>query len=93
MIPYLDDSKLIGYLLSYDKMFLYQKAGYILEHFKDTLKLTDDFFVTCRGKVPKSERYLYRNLLREPHVLNKSWALYVPEDLRAITKKGAYYAE
>jgi uncharacterized membrane protein len=55
--------------------------------------LKDDFFVTCRGKAPQSERYFYRNLLCEPRVLNKSWALYVPEDLRAITKKGVYYAE
>jgi predicted transcriptional regulator of viral defense system len=93
MIPYLDAFKLIGYLIGYDKVFLYQKAGYILEHFMDSLKLTDDFFSACRSKVPKGKRYLYENVKSEPHALNKSWALYVPEDLLAVTKKGALYVE
>ena len=93
MIPYLDGSKLIEYLQGYDKAFLYQKSGYILDHFKDSLKLTDDFFASCQSKVPKSDRYLYGSLMREPHVRNGNWALYVPADLRSITNKGAYYVE
>jgi len=93
MVPYLDSSKLMSYLKIYDKLGLYQKAGYILEHFKDTLKLTDDFFITCLNKRPKSKRYLYGNMRHEPHVLNKYWALYVPKDLLALIQKGAYYVE
>ena len=93
MIPYLDCSKLTGYLLSYDKAILFQKTGYILGHFKEALKLTNDFFKVCQSRVTKSKRYLYCNLKREPHVLCKSWALYVPDDLLALTKKGAYYVE
>ena len=93
MIPYLDSVNLISYLTCYDKVFLYQKAGYILEHFKDSLKLSDDFFEACLSKVPISKRYLYMDLKRESLVLNKKWALYVPEDLQAITKKGAYFVE
>ena len=93
MIPYLDSVKLINYLQCYDKVFLYQKVGYILEHFKDSLKLTDDFFEVCLSKVPISKRYLYMDIQRESHVLNKNWALYVPEDFQAITKKGAYFVE
>jgi len=93
MIPYLDCSKLTGYLLGYDKAILYQKTGYILGHFKDELKLTDDFFHVCQSRVSKSKRYLYRNLKHEPHLLCKSWALYVPENLPALTKKGAFYVE
>lgn len=89
MIPYLDDLKLIDYLHGYDKVFLYQKAGYILEHFKDNLKLTNDFFASCRSKMPKKERYLYSGLMREPHKRHRKWALYVPVDLRAITRKGS----
>ena len=93
MVPYLDGLKLIGYLTGYDKVGLYQKTGYILEHFKDALKLSEDFFIACLNKVPKSKRYLYEGLRQEPRVLNKSWALYVPEDLLAVTKKGASYIE
>jgi hypothetical protein len=93
MIPYLDCFKLTGYLLSYDKAILYQKTGYILWHFKDALKLTNDFFTICQSRVTKSKRYLYWNLKREQHVLCKNWALYVPDDLLALTRKGAYCVE
>jgi predicted transcriptional regulator of viral defense system len=93
MIPYLDGVKLLSYLSSYNKLFLYQKAGYILEHFKDSLKLADDFFTACQGKVPKNKRYLYDRIKHERRILNKSWALYVPDDLMALIKKGAYYGE
>ena len=91
MIPYLDSNKLISYLKGYDKMFLYQKTGYILEHFKYSLKLTEVFFDVCLKKVPKGKRYLYRGLQFEPHVPNKSWSLYVPKDLLAMMKKGTLY--
>ena len=93
IIPYLDSFKLTNYLSAYDKVFLYQKTGYILEHFKDSLKLTAEFFTTCQSKVSKSKRYLHGNLQHKSNMLNKSWALYVPEDLGAETKKGAYYVE
>jgi predicted transcriptional regulator of viral defense system len=89
MIPYLDSRKLIDYLEAYDTVFLYQKTGYILEHFQASLKLPDTFFAACRSKVTKSKRYLYGNLQREPHVHNRSWALYTPADLLAVTRKGA----
>ena len=90
MIAYLDPAKLTGYLRGYNKTILYQKAGYILEHYKDALKLPDSFFEDCRSKTPQSKRYLYSGLQREPHTLSKGWALYVPEDLSALTRKGAF---
>jgi len=93
MIPYLDSHKLIDYLGAYDTVFLYQKAGYILEHYQKGLKLADGFFDACRSKVTKSKRYLYGNLQREPNVYNKNWALYVPVDLLAVTRKGASHNE
>ena len=89
MIPYLDNRKLIDYLNAYDTIFLYQKTGYILEHYQKALKLPDSFFDVCRSKVTKSKRYLHGNLQRVPHVQNKSWALYVPVDLFTVTRKGA----
>jgi predicted transcriptional regulator of viral defense system len=93
MIPYLDSHKLIDYLNAYDTLFLYQKIGYILEHYQKTLKLPDSFFDACRGKITKSKRYLYGNLRREPHIQNKGWALYVPVDLLAASRKGASHNE
>lgn len=37
MIPYLDEDKLITYLDKYDKQFLYQKTGFLLEYLKDIM--------------------------------------------------------
>ena len=58
MIPYLDSRKLADYLSAYDTIFLYKKAGYILEHYRDALKLPDAFFDACRNKITKSKRSL-----------------------------------
>ena len=91
MIPYLDSRKLLAYLNAYDKVFLYQKAGYILEHFKDALKLNDDFFTSCKGKVTESKRYLNGGVHGKSLILNKDWMLYVPENLHSITMKGVNY--
>ena len=93
MMPYLDSRKLIDYLIMYNTVFLYQKSGYILEHYQEALKLPDTFFDVCRNKITKSTRYLYGTLQRESHVHNKSWALYTPVDLLAVTRKGASHNE
>lgn len=93
MIPFLDSDKLVWYLENYKKTILYQKAGYILEHFKDTLKLSDVFFEVCQERVPQGKRYIYPGLQSEPRVLSKRWMLYVPEDLLALTRKGVFADE
>jgi hypothetical protein len=93
MIPFLDSTKLWSYLRVYDKTILYQKAGYILEQHKDALKLPDGFFEDCRSMTPRSKRYIYPGLQREPHILSESWALYVPKDLSVLTRKGAFINE
>ena len=86
MIPYVDETKLLCYLKSYGKQILFQKTGYILEHFKESLKITDAFFKASEAEISKSVRYLYRDL--EKSVYNKRWRLFVPEKLLAITSEG-----
>jgi predicted transcriptional regulator of viral defense system len=93
MIPFLDPIKLTAYLCAYGKVILYQKAGYILDNFKETLKLPDGFFAVCREKVPRSKRYFYQGLQNEPRVFNDKWSLYVPKDLLALTRKGVFIHE
>lgn len=88
LAPHLDQSKLLEYLSAYGNTFLYQKSGYILEHYKEALKLSESFFAACRAKTSKSKRYLYKKLLRETHTQNRTWSLYVPNDLMAFTRKG-----
>jgi predicted transcriptional regulator of viral defense system len=91
MIPFLNPVKLLGYLRGFNKTILYQKAGYILEQYRDAMKLPDSFFDELRSVAPQSKRYLYSGLQREPHILSKSWAMYVPEDFLSLTRKGEFF--
>jgi len=93
MIPYLQSDKLQTYLEAYSKAFLYQKTGYILEHYKSGLKIKDDFFAHCQSKIGKSTRYLYSSLKQGKYIFNNEWSLCVPENLTNITRKGANYIE
>jgi len=93
MVPSLDERKLLDYLSEYGKIFLYQKTGYVLEHYQKPLKLSSSFFSACQSRLPKSKRYFYRELLKEPHVWNNDWKLFVPKDLITVTKKGGAFVE
>jgi predicted transcriptional regulator of viral defense system len=88
MMPYTDETKLLYYLKSYNKQILFQKTGYILEHFKDSLKITDTFFKACEAEISKSVRYLYHSLEKEKSIYNKKWRLFVPEQLLSLTSEG-----
>ncbi|MDR3002026.1 MAG: hypothetical protein LBU89_12290 [Fibromonadaceae bacterium] len=93
IIPFLDYLKLIEYLNCYNKAILFQKTGYILEHFKNALKLPDDFFAFCQTKFAKNKQYLQYNVRDKSYTLNKTWALYVPHDLMSVIRKGAVIDE
>ncbi len=88
MMPYTDETKLLCYLKSCGKQILFQKTGYILEHFKASLKITDTFFKACEAEISKSVRYLYRGLAKEKFIYNKKWRLFVPEQLLTLTSEG-----
>ncbi|HOB36337.1 MAG: transcriptional regulator [Clostridiales bacterium] len=83
-IPYLNESELIRYLNAYNLQFLYQKVGFILEHYKDQFQLSDEFISYCRNKTGKSTRYLTQDSTK---YLNE-WRLVVPEYLFQITEQG-----
>ena len=57
-IPWLDSAKLIRYLDMYNIQMVYQKVGFILSHYKESLKLTNELFDHCKNKAGKSVRYL-----------------------------------
>jgi len=83
-IPYLDENELIKYLDAYNLQFLYQKTGFLLEHYKNQFHLSDDFISYCKNKIGKSTRYLTKNSTK---YLNE-WKLVVPEYLFQITEQG-----
>ena len=88
LIPFLDEAKLLDYLKKYNKQVLFQKSGYILSHFQNLLRLSDDFFAQCEKNTLKSSRYLYSGVQHTPHKFDNRWQLVVPENLLKVISKG-----
>lgn len=86
MITFLSEEKLLKYLELYNKAVLYQKTGYLLEHYKDSLKLSDEFFVICLQKKGKSKRYFTETVSKRNMEYNSMWGLVVPKDLLHISE-------
>jgi hypothetical protein len=75
MITFLSEEKLLQYLDVYNKAILYQKTGYILEHFKDSLKLSSFFFEECSRKKQNSKRYFQKTGNQDKMVFDSRWGL------------------
>jgi predicted transcriptional regulator of viral defense system len=86
-IHYLDENKLRLYLNIYDIQGLYQKAGYLLDHYRKEMQLSKDFIDYCKRKIGKSRRYLLSET-NEDSYYNSEWELMVPEGLFKITEQG-----
>ncbi len=93
LVPYIDEYKLLDYLYKYGKQVLFQKVGYILEHFKHQLRLSNEFFMLCKKEIQDSIRYLYKEVQQSDNIYNKDWQLYVPKDLVSITSQGGMLDE
>ena len=89
--PAFDYHRLERYLSLYNKGVLYKKVGYILEHFKNHLKIPDIFFDNCIEKMSGRCTYLYNRLkFSDTVVHDKKWNLYAPLDLLSIIDKGYF---
>ena len=86
LITYLREAQLLEYLKEYQKQILYQKAGFILSYFQDSMKLSDNFFDECRAKVGNSIRYLTDTY--ESNTYFKEWQLYAPENILSFLEQG-----
>ena len=86
LIPSLDDEKLLEALKMYGRGQLYQKAGYVLEVFKDELHLSDAFFTECEKCSSVSKTYMFEK--QEDFVFHDKWLLYAPKDLMKLVDKG-----
>ena len=85
LLPSVSESKLLEYLAIYNKQVLYQKTGYILQHFKREFNLSEAFFTKCVERIGESTRYLTNT---GSNAYNRQWRLIVPENLINITTKG-----
>lgn len=83
-IHYLDEKKLTNYLDVYNMQFLYQKTGFILEHYKKELQLSDAFIDYCKLKIGKSTRYL----TKDSEKYCKTWKMMVLDEVFGMTEQG-----
>jgi predicted transcriptional regulator of viral defense system len=86
-LHYLDENKLRRYLDIYDIQGLYQKVGYLLDHYRKEIQLSKSFINYCKGKIGRSRRYLLSET-NEKCYYNSEWELMVPEGLFKITEQG-----
>jgi len=86
-VHYLEEKKLVKYLDIYDTQGLYQRVGYLLDHYRKKLQLSKQFIEYCRGKIGKSRRYLVREAKGDSYY-NNEWELMVPDDLFKIINQG-----
>lgn len=96
LLPALDEAKLLKYLAVYDSTYLYQKAGYVMEHYKKTLQLSDSFFEECKCHIGSETNYFSNTDCKHLcNTHNLKWQLLVPTNLYSIAGKGigTYYDE
>ena len=84
---FLDESKLLRYLEIYNTQGLYQRVGYLLQHYQKEKQLSDAFIDFCKRKIGKSRRYLVDES-NERNSYNREWKLMVPEGLFEIIGQG-----
>ena len=83
----LDEKKLLSVLESYNQVLLYQKVGYILEHFKEQLNISNDFFEICRSKLTNQIKYFLQDEYKEIEY-NATWKLMAPKNLKSRINGG-----
>lgn len=86
-VHYLDETKLKRYLDIYNIQGLYQKTGYLLEHYQKEMQLSNKFVEYCKSKIGRSRRYLISDA-KENSYYNSEWELMVPVGLFEITEHG-----
>lgn len=86
-IHYLDEKKLKRYLDIYDTQGLYQRVGFLLEHYRNEVQLSNEFIEYCKSKIGKSRRYLVSEA-KDNSFYNSEWELMVQEGLFEITDQG-----
>ena len=76
-IKVVSTTELLNVLAAKNEIFLYQKTGFLLEFFKDTMSLSESFFEECRKKITKKTRYFLNDEFKEV-AFNSKWKLIAP---------------
>lgn len=83
----LSEEKLLNVLNSYNQVLLYQKVGYILEHFQEQLNISKDFFNICRSKQTNQIKYFLQDEYKDIE-FNSTWKLMAPKNLKSRINGG-----
>ena len=86
LITYLDENKLLTYLAEYNKAYLYKKVGFVLQHFKDNLNLSDNFIQHCLQKGFAHIKYLTNP--EESNTFFSEWNLCAPKNILSYLEQG-----
>ena len=86
-IKYVNESKMLDILRDTDKMFLYQKVGFLFEIYNSQLGLSNDFFLECKSHISKKINYFMRYEFKDTE-LDKKWNLIVPKDIKSRINGG-----
>lgn len=86
-IYFLEEKKLLRYLAIYNTQGLYQRVGYLLQHYQKEMQLSNDFIICCKEKIGKSRRYLL-NEINQQNVYSSEWKLMIPEGLLETAEQG-----
>jgi predicted transcriptional regulator of viral defense system len=89
-VPLLDEEKLLLYLEEYKKQFLYQKTGFLLEHFQNELSISSSFLDACKLKSGKSSRYLVKDMPKDVMSFDAKWHLTYPGNMWTDMLNGGY---
>ena len=87
-IQYLDEKQLMEILSDYDKATLYKKAGFVLEHYRNQLHLSTNFFDICSKRNNVGSKIL--TSVEDCPRYDSKWRIYVPEICYAMTQSTDY---
>lgn len=86
-IRILDEHKLLEVLKTYNSVFLYQKVGFVLEHYKEKFMLSNSFFDECKKHLTNQVKYFVADEYSEI-TYNSTWKLMAPQNLKSHINGG-----
>ena len=87
-IRILNEKELLGALNAYNCVLLYQKAGYILQHYQEKFGLSNAFFDECKRHLTRQVKYFLKDEYGDVEY-NSEWRLMAPKNL--ISRIGGGY--
>ena len=86
-IKYVNEKKLLEILKDINKMFLYQKIGFLFELYNNQLDLSNEFFDECKSHISKKVNYFMQYEFKDTE-LNEKWNLIAPKNIKSRINGG-----